>query len=78
MVAAGEDITSERMAGLLLLKLPQRFDPYFQSLLTSTRTTLPSWDEVVTALRQIEGVSAFRAGGVMDVYGALVVQMGNK
>ena len=78
LVAAGGDITSTRMAGLLLFKLLARFDPYFQSLLISNRTTFPTWEEVLPSLRQIEGHSAYRAGGPIDVDGALLSKDGSK
>lgn len=61
----------------MLFKLPQRFDPHFQSLLASGRTSFPTWDEVLPSLRQIEGHSAYRARGV-GANGALIAHGGDK
>ena len=51
LVVAGGDITSTRMDGLLLFKLPVHFDSYYRSVFISNQTTFPTWDEVLPSLR---------------------------
>ncbi|KAI5058954.1 hypothetical protein GOP47_0025273 [Adiantum capillus-veneris] len=53
LAACGHQISSKVMATRLLLKLLIAYDSLFQSLITSTRPTPITWEELLPVVQQI-------------------------
>lgn len=62
------------MAIRLLSKLPERFDAYFQSLVSSPRPVPVTWEEVLPSIMQIESRFEERTGTSGGADGALAAR----